>query len=212
MIYSPDHNFLLIKNMKVGSTSLEVELSKVLPENAIVTIINPANTDHKPRNFGNFKSHESFSEAASKINMNGVRSYTVVRNPYECVLSAFFSIPTIRKISKEWDSIKKNERIDIVEKYFSNKISDGCFLSSTKNLYTDGKNILVSDLLRYENGLENEINRVLPSHGIPKITINTFEKSRRPKHISYNDVFTKSQIEKIQEEWSWEFDNLGYNR
>ena len=37
MIYSPDHKFLLLKNHKVGGTSLEVPVSMIVPENAIVT-------------------------------------------------------------------------------------------------------------------------------------------------------------------------------
>ena len=55
MIYSPDHNFLLLKNIKVGGTSLEVELSQVLPNNAIVTPILPKNDKHKPRNYAGFR-------------------------------------------------------------------------------------------------------------------------------------------------------------
>ena len=60
MIFSEKHNFLFIKNMKVGSTSMEVELSKILPDSAIVTKINPPNKDHKPRNFRNFVNHTSW--------------------------------------------------------------------------------------------------------------------------------------------------------
>jgi hypothetical protein len=59
MIYSPDHNFLLLKNRKVGGSSLELVLSKILPENAIVTkLTSPTNTTdpvptwHKERNYG----------------------------------------------------------------------------------------------------------------------------------------------------------------
>jgi len=212
VLYSPDHKFLLIKNMKVGSTSLEVELSKVLPNNAIVTTINPPNMSHQPRNYDGFKNHESFSSILSKIDLSDVTSYIFVRNPYDCVLSDFFFRPEIKKLSSQWDSIRKSERIKMVDKYFKGKLMHGPFMRSTKNLYSDGKNILVDHLLRYENGIESEINKFLPIHGLPRITINTFEKAHRPKHITYNDIFTNNQREQIQEEWFWEFDNLGYNR
>lgn len=212
MLYSPDHKFLLIKNMKVGSTSLEVELSKILPKNAIVTTINPPNMSHQPRNYADFRNHESFSSVASKINLFGVTSYTFVRNPYECVLSDFFFRPEIKKLSTQWESIKKHERIKMVDNYFKGKLTHGPFMRSTKMLYSDGNTALVDHLLRYENGIENEINVFLPYHGLPKIKVNTFEKAHRPKHITYNDIFTNNQREQIQEEWFWEFDNLGYNR
>jgi len=211
VLYSQDHKFLLIKNMKVGGTSLEVEIAKILPNNAIVTTINPPNMSHQPRNHYKFKNHESFVSVASKLDLSDVTSYIVVRNPYECVLSDFFFRPEIKKISNQWESIKKYNRIKMVDEYFKGKLTHGCFLRSTKNLYTDGNNILVSHLLRYENGLE-EINKFLPNHGLPQIKINTFEKAHRPKHITYNDIFTKDHIDQIQDEWFWEFDNLGYNR
>jgi hypothetical protein len=211
MIFSKDHNFLLIKNMKVGSTSLEVEISKILPESAIVTAINPSNINHLPRNCAGFRNHEPFSSASKKLDLSNVVSYTFVRNPYECVLSDFFFNKEIRSISKKWDDIPINDRNKIVNKYFNKTVNDKTFMKSTKDLYTDGKNILVTHVLRYENGLE-EINNFLPNHNLPKIKVNTFEKAYRPKHITYHDVFNKNQIEQIQEEWFWEFDNLGYNR
>jgi hypothetical protein len=212
MIYSEDHKFLLIKNMKVGSTSIEVELSKILPQNAIVTLINPPNKNHKPRNFNNFKNHESFLSASNKINLEGVSSYTFIRNPYECVLSDFFFRPEITKLSKFWNKMLKQDKNNLINDYFLGKLTYGPFLRSTKNLYTDGNNILVTKLLRYENGLESEINKILPLHNLPRIQINTFEKAYRPKNVLYNDIFTKTHIQQIQEEWFWEFDNLGYNR
>jgi hypothetical protein len=167
---------------------------------------------HQPRNYEGFGNHESFSSAALKLNLDGVKSYTVVRNPYECVLSDFFFRPEIKSLSQSWESIPERDKIKMVDDYFQGNLTYGLFLRSTKNLYTDGNNILVNELLRYENGLEQEINKFLPSHNLPLIKINTFEKAHRPSYITYTDVFTKDQMDQIQEEWFWEFDNLGYNR
>ena len=63
MIYSQDHNFLLISNQKVAATSLEMELSKILPLNAIVTPLFPVRPDHNPRNHKDiFYKHMGYSE------------------------------------------------------------------------------------------------------------------------------------------------------
>ena len=73
-----------------------------------------------------------------------------------------------------------------------------------------GQNIIVDKVFKYEDGIEDQINYILPEHNLPKIKINTFEKNFTPKKIKYYDVFSKNQINKIYEEWEWEFDTFGY--
>jgi hypothetical protein len=209
MIFCREHNFLFIKNMKVGSTSIEVELSKILPDSAIITKINPPNKDHQPRNFENFRNHASWKEVSESIDLSNVMSYTIVRHPYEIVLSDFFFRPEIRKTP--WHSISKIEKERLVDYYFNGQFMHGSFIKSKKHLYTVDEKIVVSDILRYELGLEDEINRILPKHGLKNIKINTFEKAYRPKNVTYNEIFSRAQLDMISEEWSWEFMNLGYN-
>ena len=209
MIFSEKHNILFIKNMKVGSTSMEVELSKILPDSAIVTKINPPNKDHKPRNFRNFVNHTSWEEASKYLDLSNVMSYTIVRHPYEMVLSDFFFRSEI--INTHWNSLSKLEKDRLVDYYFTDQFKNGPWMKSTRGIYTLDNKVMVSDLLRHELGLEKEINRILPKHGLPLIKMNTFEKAYRPKNITYKDVFSKEQISLISDEWSWEFRNLGYN-
>lgn len=209
MIFSKDHNFLFIKNMKVGSTSMEVELSKILPASAIVTFINPPNKEHRPRNWGKFVNHTTFLEASLELDLKDVKSYTIVRHPYEVVLSDFFFRKEILSIN--WATLSQNEKDMLVEKYFNNEFSNGPWIKSTKNIYTVNNKIAVTDILRHELGLENEINRILPIHNLPKITMKTFEKAYRPEGTKYLDVFSKKHLGMIAGEWSWEFETLGYN-
>lgn len=209
MIFSKDHNFLFIKNMKVGSTSMEVELSKILPPSAIVTFINPPNKDHRPRNMGSFVNHTTYLEASRVLDLSDVKSYTIVRHPYEMVLSDFFFRKEV--LNADWSAITESQKDMLVDYYFNNQFSNGPWMKSTKSIYTVNNEIAVTDILRHELGLESEINRILPAHNLPKIKINTFEKSYRPAGITYGDVFSKQQLELIAQEWSWEFDTLGYN-
>lgn len=209
MIFCDKHKFLLIKNMKVGSTSLEVELSQILPDSAIVTFINPPNKKHRPRNMGSFVNHTSFLEANKKLDLTDVKSYVMVRHPFNMVLSDFFFRKEIMDLG-DWNKLTKVKQNDMINKYFSNDFSNGEWFKSTKNLYTIDNKIAVTKILKYENGLEDEINSILPAHGLPTIKIVTYEKEYRPKNVTY-DIFSKEILDMIRKEWSWEFDSLGYN-
>lgn len=196
--------------MKVGSTSLEVELSKILPDSAIVTFINPPNKEHKPRNINGFVNHTSYLEASKHLDLSNVKSYVVVRHPYNMVLSDFFFRKEILSLGN-WNSLNKLDQDRLVYKYFNNEFSNGEWFKSTKNLYTINNKICVTEILRYENGIENEINRILPRHNLPTIKINTYEKAYRPKNIGYLDIFSEEILDMIYKEWQWEFNTLGYN-
>lgn len=209
MIFCDKHKFLLIKNMKVGSTSLEVELSKILPDSAVVTFINPPNKHHKPRNINGFVNHTSYLEASKHLDLSDIKSYVVVRHPYDMVLSDFFFRSEVM-MAGNWNDLNIKLQNELIEKYFNNEFSNGGWFKSTKNLYMVDSSIAVTKILKYENGIENEINSVLPDHGLPKIKINTYEKAYRPKNITYS-IFSKNILNMIKEEWHWEFDNLGYN-
>jgi hypothetical protein len=206
MIYSPDHNFLLLKGLKVGSTSTEIVLSRVVPENAIVTPIKPYHVEHRPRNYAGFENRMSYSEINKKINLSNVKAYIGIRNPYEVVLSRFFHTLVLKQIN--WNSINENEKNNYLDIFFKEN-----FMKSTKNLFlSNNLEIQVESFIRYENGIEDETNKILKIHEIPEIKINQYEKAHRPKGIHYPDVFKKEHLDKIQEEWAWEFDHLGYNR
>lgn len=209
VIYSPDHNFLLIKNAKVGGTSVEVELSQVLPNNAIVTAIVPPHPAHKPRNNSGFYNHMPISEIMQNLDLSNVKTYTIVRNPYDMVLSHFFH--SLHYLNLDWNKLTKIEKTSLLHRYFNND-KELSMLKSTKYLYLSSNNqIMVDSFIRYENGLENEINPILKSHGIRQIKINTFEKAHRPNGLTPKDVFLDNHFYEIQKEWSWEFENLRYN-
>jgi hypothetical protein len=208
VIYSPNNNFLLIKNVKVGGTSVEVELSKILPDNAIVTAIVPPNLEHQPRNNSGFYNHIPYEEIADKLNLSDVKKYTIIRNPYDMVLSHFFH--SLYYLKLDWIKLRKIEQASLLHRYF-NYDKELSILKSTKNLYLYNNKIMIDKFIRYENGIEHELNPILKSHGIKPIVINTFEKAYRPKGLTPKDVFLDNHFYEIQKEWAWEFENLRYN-
>lgn len=211
MIYSLDNRFLLLRNFKVGSTSLEIELSNILPDSAIVTEITDKEVsdkfpNFKPRNYKNFYNHIPYSMIHDFLPMENIKKYIFVRNPYDVVLSYYFhKIKDTVSISM-WKNLSKKEIEKSVEEYFN-----GEWLRSSKWLYFYNGRSIVDEYLKYENGVEKEINRILPKHGLTQIKINTFERQYRPKEIKYGDIFSKKQQDLIANEWFWEFENLGYN-
>jgi len=209
MIYSKDHNFLLIKNQKVGGTSLEVELSKILPENSIVTPISPPNINHVPRNHEDiFYNHISYSEIKKLLDIKNIMSYVVVRNPYNQVLSHFFYNLHLKNLNMSTNTIKENTDLSKkVNVYFKKHLLEG-----THKLYTENNKIAVNKVLYYENGIEDEINKVLITHKIKPIKITTFEKSNRPGWATYQNIFNRDQIDIINNKWAWEFENLEYDK
>ena len=75
-----------------------------------------------------------------------------------------------------------------------------------------GDKVAVNRFIRYEDNLKDQINPILKLHDIPEISMDTFEKQHRPKDIHPENIFSKDQMSLIQQEWKWEFDNLGYNK
>ena len=205
MIYSEKHRFLLLKNYKVGGTSLEVELSQVLDQSAVVTPIYPENLLHQPRNFNKFYNHITYVELENLLGvdaLNKTESVVFVRNPFDVVLSHMY-------MSFSWSGINNPSKFD-VDKYFNNKTKLNKITSSkSKSIYTKGDVIMAKHVYKYEDGLD-QINKVLYDVGIDKIAINAKEKVYRPKHIKPTDIFEPRHIEEIYKDWSWEIDKFDY--
>jgi hypothetical protein len=206
MIYSNKHNFLLLKNYKVGGTSLEVELSQILEESAIVTPIDPPNELHKPRNFDKFYNHISYKNIEDIIGkdvLDKSRSVVFVRNPFDVVLSHMY-------MSFYWSGIKNPKRSDVSD-YFENKTNLNKITSlMSRSTYAKDNVIMAKTVYKYEDGLE-QINETLEKVGIDKISIKAKEKKYKPKDIRPLDVFTSDQIKSIREDWAWEIDKFGYS-
>jgi hypothetical protein len=206
MIYSEEKNFLLLRNLKVGSSSMEVELSKVLPENTIVTpiVIDPP-ANHKPRNYDGFHGHMGVDEVINIIGeekYNSLETAIFVRNPYHQVLSHFFMTIKVSGI-QDWSLH--------IDNYFNDRLSIP-WLTSTRDIYMIGDDIRVKNILFYEKGIEKELNKVLKKINMPYLKINAWEKKFNKDDLKYKDVFSDKHIKIINDSWWWEFENLGYKK
>lgn len=207
MIFYPQRNLLILKNFKVGGTSLEADLEKVLPSNCIVTEPEPSHIKVKgfaARNYKEygFTSHASFNDFKQKLPdvAKKVTSVVFVRNPFDVVLSHFFMLLKINKIKQE----DYKEYLNI---YFSED-KQLPMLKSTKNIYSNNGKIQVSYVFKYENGIEKQINSVLSMVKAPNVILTSKEKDWKPKNLSAKEVFNKEQLGLIEKEWAWEIKNF----
>ena len=225
VIYSPDHNFLLLKNMKVGSTALEVALSMVLPDNAVVTpktsrlpawkIENDTEYDgYRPRNYKDLRNHAPYDEIEKYFDLSNAKAYLFVRNPYDSVLSHFFHrLFLLNQKVFDWDATNQKEKNILLDKYFNNDLGWEWYEPFRRQYYDSKGNMIVNKFLFYEKGIENEINQILPLHEISTISLNNVkEKEFRPKHLKPKDVFREQDLDTIRKSWDWEFDFFKYER
>lgn len=95
-IISFEHNFIFVKTAKTAGTSIEIELSKCIEEEAIVTPIWPPIRGHRPRNFqrpgADFLTHMSarrIKEYLGETTFNRMFKFCFEREPVAKCLSHF---------------------------------------------------------------------------------------------------------------------------
>ncbi len=207
MILSPKHNFLLIKNYKVGGTSLEIELSETIndPE-AIITKIYPDNVNHKPRNYDGFYNHMSYLELSKKLGLdylNTINSAVFVRNPFDIVLSHLY-------MSAKWSGVREvTDRV--IDDYFAGQlILKRLTGKKSRSLYTIEGQLATKHVLRYEDGLDS-INPLLIACGISPIKGVYREKTYKSAEIKASNTFNQRHVDIINEDWEWEFKTFNYS-
>lgn len=151
MILSEQFRFVFIKTQKTAGTSIEVDLSRRVEAEAIVTPIMPAVTGHQPRNFrsssGTFRNHMTALQIRSYIGQERwarLFSFCVEREPVAKCIS-HFHMRRARGTASSW------------EEY----VAAGNF-PIDHDKYTDaeahGRKIIVSRVLPYE-----KLDRDLPA-------------------------------------------------
>jgi len=173
MLLSHTHKFIFVKTLKTAGTSIEVELSKLMSDEDIVTPIRPQEIGHVPRNFewddiettprNKFYNHMTAMEIKRKVGgdiFNNYFKFCVEREPIDKCVSHYSMFKNSLAHNTETHQLSWNEYVIA-----------GNFPVDTEK-YTDGKGKLIVDkIIRFEN-LEKEILEV--SHklniGLEKIT------------------------------------------
>lgn len=196
-IVSFKHNFVFIKTTKTAGTSIEVDLSERLEDEAIVTRIGAPSAPHRARNFetseGTFFNHMSgaqIREIIGRPKYDRMFKFCVEREPVEKCISHFHMLRNSPLHSQNgaytlsWNDycLSRNFPIDI-DKY--SEVQDGQRLP------------LVDQILRYET-LGEDLPRLLRQLGIDNFVLSAREKStfRNNRLVSHQEV-TREQKEAI---------------
>ena len=172
MLLSHKYKFIFIKTKKTAGTSVEIELSKLMSEQDIVTPIKPNHPEHFPRNFiHNGKrlfNHIMIADLMKIFPETIFRDYykfCIEREPVDKCVSDYFmhkNSPYHNKTKKEltWDEYINFRNFPI-----------------DTDKYTDKDNKLcVNKIIRYEN-LEEELTKISKKLDFPFNGINVRAKS-----------------------------------
>ena len=154
MLLSHKYKFIFIKTKKTAGTSVEIELSKLMSEQDIVTPIKPNHPEHFPRNFihnGKRLFNHMIADLMKifqKLFLEIIINFCIEREPVDKCVSDYFmhkNSPYHNKTKKEltWDEYINIRNFPI-----------------DTDKYTDKDNKLcVNKIIRYEN-LEEELTKI----------------------------------------------------
>lgn len=195
MIVSLAHGFVFVKGVKVGGSSVEIFLSRVLGEEAIVAPANLAHAGFRARNYASGErqlyNHATANEARAFLGpacFETLRRVLIVRNPFEKVRSYFYF-----KVAQGRDDYTVDEAIAT------------CSSEAVRALDETGHSLL-TDVLFYER-LDQDLSRFFTTVGVPfGGRLEVFEKSWQRKRFGHIPVsFTSVQTEAIQARFAFEF-------
>lgn len=213
MILSHKYKFIFFKTNKTAGTSVEVALSKFCGEEDIITPV--ADDDEETRSQLGYRGAQNYQDAVGKkifynhISAKKVREiidaetwgsyykFCFERNPWDRVVSLYY-----------W-KYKQEPRPPIAD--FINQENLKILRNRGLRVYTKRKELLVDRICLYEK-LEEELefvcNEVL---GIPEKPVLPHCKSGyRPDRLSYREILSEGDRDKIAQLFSKEIALLGY--
>ncbi|MGX6648960.1 hypothetical protein ACWCOP_13565 [Maricaulaceae bacterium MS644] len=192
-IVSFRHRFIFIKTRKTAGTSIEVDLSRRIEAEAIVTPVLPPVPGHTPRNFQNrddaprFRNHMRASEVRAALGLeifDGFFKFCVEREPVEKCLSHFHML----KNRDDESGLNADARSALT---WDSYVRAGSFpLDAVK--YEDPDvpgRLLVDRVLSYER-LSEDLGALAADLGIPDFKLQSRAKSdyRRKVHMTVSEV------------------------
>lgn len=195
-IISFHHDLIFIKTTKTAGTSIEVDLSRFVEAEAIVTPILPPVPGHEARNFVGqdgqplYFNHQTASAIRNQLGVERFAQMTVFcveREPVEKCISHFHMLR----------NSPLHNRGSTYELSWDGYIQAGVFPIDIAK-YTDGplgaRKLMVDRILRYDR-LEPDLAALLAEHGIRdfKLTAKAKSEYARNRLISPQDVTSKQQ-------------------
>ncbi|MDJ0820540.1 MAG: hypothetical protein QNJ09_01860 [Paracoccaceae bacterium] len=175
-IVSFRHKLIFVKTAKTAGTSIEIDLSQRVEEDAIVTPIFPAAPGHRARNWQDadgqprFWNHMSAAEIRDRLGaavFDEMRCICVEREPVEKCISYFHMLRNSPDHAPGYD-------LD-----WAGFVAAGDFpinLDIISEQHGTGRHLLVTDVLRYDR-LDRDLPALLAAQGIADFQLTARAKS-----------------------------------
>ncbi len=172
MLISHRYKFIFIKTVKTAGTSIEVELSKHMDDDDIVTPVGPPEPGHRPRNYIlngiELRPHGTAAQIRRAAGAEIFENYTkfcVEREPVDKCISHY----SMLKNSPDHNTTGR-------ELSWRRYISKGNFPADHRSYLSSTGRLLVDHILRYEE-LEKEMSEFMATVGLSISQIRVRAKS-----------------------------------
>lgn len=231
MIISHKYKFIFLKTYKTAGTSLEVFLSQHCGDGDVLTPVRPPVPPHRAQNCrGVWDVRPDLAEADALAPLHCIRRYLGTIKRLALGLKFLPHMPgrvLRRRIDPEvWNSyykfcVERNPWDKTVSHFFMLKkrsngqltlgeyFDEGGFCINAP-IYTEGDEVLVDRVLRYEN-LHDHLAEVFHDLGVPyNGHLNVHAKSSAREVRDYHDVLNDAQVEIIRQVFQREIEMHGY--
>ena len=194
-------NILLIHIPKTGGTSLELYFSNKYN----IKLIMKSLYSNNPLRYNNHSlQHCTYKELFKErnyfeIDFTNIKMITVVRNPYERIISDLFFFKYIN------ESTKKEEVFDKMKSYIQSNNVDNHNIPQYKYLIDEDNEIMKDICILRTESLTSDIHKL----GYTDFNLHVHKNSKK---VNYNDYLNSECIELINEYYDKDFKLFNYEK
>ena len=231
MIVSHRHQFIFIKTHKTAGSSVEVFLSRLAGDDAIVTPIEPPPAGHEPRNYLESSARSILHDVGAGLKHASVARYRKNRDrgQRDRYWNHMGAAEIRRKLGRRrWDSyfkftIERNPWEKTISQYyfgissktsqttsFADFVMSGWLPTDFDHYSLDRETLAVDAVMQYDR-LRDDLSRVVRQLGIETEVELTHEKAGvRPNKANAGEMFTRSLSARIETVFAREIEHFGY--
>jgi hypothetical protein len=230
VIISHKHRFVFVKTNKTAGTSVEVFLSQIAGEDAVVTPIDPPVEGHRPRNYElpgrvagrlRYRAGAARRDALDLLRRTETRKKPAYYNHSSAIrirnylgTARWNSYFTFSLDRNPWDKIMSmyfyrgwDKEMTLREYVLNGRLPSDFFLYSF-----DGRTVGVDYVARYEH-LEDDLRYILAHRGIDYPVTLTKEKGWfRPQRATVESMFDEEMNARVEKVFAREIALLHYER
>jgi hypothetical protein len=140
--------------------------------------------------------------------LNKYDLFAVVRNPYEKCISEYYFFKNWNKNPESEFELNNYINNNLIDK--NNIMNDGHFIPQYKYLFDKNMNLIVNNVLKFEN-LENDFDNLMKKYNYSNIKITNFKVNTSNKTFTIDNLY-KETIERINSYYHIDFIMFEYKK